>query len=59
MQGNVLYSHMCRGNPYWREMGGQRVLVVFQELHSYISQTWYNTESAVPAWKVVPSERIT
>lgn len=50
MQGNVLYSHMARANPHWREVEGQRVLVVFQGPHSYISPTWYSSKHAVPTW---------
>ncbi|WJG09187.1 FMN-binding negative transcriptional regulator [Aliiglaciecola sp. LCG003] len=46
----VLYGHMARANSQWKNLQDQRVLVVFNGPHSYISPTWYQTTPAVPTW---------
>jgi transcriptional regulator len=33
----TLYGHVARANPQWKEMAGQRVLVVFSGPHAYIT----------------------
>ncbi|OLS37016.1 transcriptional regulator [Alkalihalophilus pseudofirmus] len=45
-----LYGHFARPNSQWKDIEGQTVLAVFQGPHSYISPTWYETETAVPTW---------
>lgn len=46
----TLYGHVARANPQWKEMAGQRVLVVFSGPHAYISPRWYPPKEAVPTW---------
>ncbi|MBD2797066.1 FMN-binding negative transcriptional regulator [Xenorhabdus sp. 18] len=46
----VLYGHIAKANPHWKELEKQRVLVVFTGPHTYISPTWYESENAVPTW---------
>lgn len=46
----ALYGHVARANPQWKELAGQRVLVVFSGPHTYISPRWYPPKEAVPTW---------
>lgn len=46
----ALYGHVARANPQWKELAGQRVLVVFSGPHAYISPRWYPPKEAVPTW---------
>lgn len=46
----VLYAHMARANPHWRSLNKQKVKVVFNGPHAYISPNWYATGPAVPTW---------
>ncbi|SFN55030.1 FMN-binding negative transcriptional regulator [Xenorhabdus japonica] len=46
----VLYGHVAKANPHWKELEEQRVLVVFTGPHTYISPIWYESENAVPTW---------
>jgi transcriptional regulator len=46
----VLYAHMARANPHWRTLDKQKVKVVFNGPHAYISPNWYATGPAVPTW---------
>lgn len=46
----VLYAHMARANPHWRTLNKQKVKVVFNGPHAYISPSWYATGPAVPTW---------
>jgi transcriptional regulator len=49
-QKRLLYCHVARGNPQWRELGASsRVLVIFAGPHGYVSPTWY-AEAGVPTW---------
>lgn len=45
-----LYGHFARANPQWKQLEGQRVLVIFNGPHAYISPTWYANKPAVPTW---------
>lgn len=45
-----LYGHFARTNPHWKEAENQRVMIIFNGPHSYISPTWYRTQPAVPTW---------
>ena len=51
-EGNrgMLYGHVARANPHWKELEGQQVLVAFTGPHAYISPTWYQAPEAVPTW---------
>jgi transcriptional regulator len=46
----VLYAHMARANPHWKSIDQQKVKVIFNGPHSYISPSWYATGPAVPTW---------
>ena len=50
----TLEAHMARANGQWREIDGQRVLVVFQGPQSYVSPSFYETKretgKVVPTW---------
>jgi transcriptional regulator len=50
----TLQAHMARANRQWRDIDGQRVLVVFQGPESYISPSFYETKretgKVVPTW---------
>lgn len=51
----VLYAHVARENPIWREVrDGDPVLVVFCGAQGYISPNWYPgkqaTHQRVPTW---------
>lgn len=45
-----LIGHMARPNPQWQSGAGQRVLVIFQGPHAYVSPTWYEAQNVVPTW---------
>ncbi|WP_067100759.1 FMN-binding negative transcriptional regulator [Marinomonas atlantica] len=45
-----LYGHFAKANGHWQQVDDQRVLVVFNGPHSYISPSWYQTNPAVPTW---------
>ncbi len=49
----VLHGHIARPNTQWKNIPGQEVLVIFQGPHSYISPSWYETNTAVPTWNYV------
>ena len=44
-----LKGHIARANPQWRDLDGQRVLVILWGPHGYISPSWYN-DPGVPTW---------
>jgi transcriptional regulator len=50
----VLQAHMARANPQWRELDGERVLVVFRGPDAYVSPSLYATKKetgkVVPTW---------
>jgi transcriptional regulator len=46
----VLYGHMARQNPHWRQLAQQPVLITFSGPHSYVSPRWYHSDNAVPTW---------
>ncbi|MCH6268018.1 FMN-binding negative transcriptional regulator [Neobacillus citreus] len=49
----VLYGHFARPNGQWKDIASQKVLVIFQGPHCYISPSWYETNKAVPTWNYV------
>lgn len=48
-----LFGHFARPNNQWKDIENQKVLVIFQGPHSYISPSWYETDKAVPTWNYV------
>jgi transcriptional regulator len=46
---DVLYGHLARANPHWRQLTGD-VLAVFSGPHAYISPRWYAADQVVPTW---------
>jgi len=46
----ALIGHVARQNPQWKDLQHQEVLAVFHGPHSYISPSWYETNTAVPTW---------
>ena len=47
-----LLGHMARGNPQWRGVRGE-VMVVFSGPHVYVSPSWYEERGTVPTWNYV------
>ncbi len=50
---NVLFAHLAKANPQWRELDGQTALVVFSGPHAYVSPSWYEAPASVPTWNYV------
>lgn len=50
---NALYGHFARQNEQWKDIENQKVLIVFQGPHCYISPSWYETSKAVPTWNYI------
>jgi transcriptional regulator len=47
----VLLGHMARGNPHWRRMQEQPVVLsIFHGPHAYVSPSLYGTHPSVPTW---------
>lgn len=46
----MLVGHLALANSQHRQAAGQRVLVLFQGPHTYISPTWYAEPNVVPTW---------
>jgi len=44
-----LKAHIALGNPQWKNISEQEVLVIFSGPHGYISPGWY-TDPGVPTW---------
>jgi transcriptional regulator len=53
----MLQAHLARANPHWKNIDGQKILVVFQGADSYISPGWYPSKDehgeVVPTWNYV------
>jgi transcriptional regulator len=53
----VLYGHIAKANPQWREQPLQDALVIFSGPDAYISPTWYVSKArdgkVVPTWNYV------
>jgi len=49
----VLLTHLAKNNPQWRNIQGQRVMVVFSGPHCYVSPSWYGFPDSVPTWNYV------
>ncbi|WP_064092853.1 FMN-binding negative transcriptional regulator [Rossellomorea aquimaris] len=50
---NYLYGHFAKGNPQWKDLMDQELLVLFQGPHAYISPSWYESNQTVPTWNYV------
>jgi transcriptional regulator len=50
---DYLMGHVARANPQWKELAGQRALVVFSGPHAYVSPRWYEADKVVPTWNYV------
>ncbi len=48
-EGSSLICHVAKGNPQWKSIEEQEVLVTFQGAHDYISPHWY-VYPGVPTW---------
>ena len=48
-----LYGHFAKPNYQWKTYENQTFLAIFHGPHSYISSSWYETETAVPTWNYV------
>ncbi|TQS74982.1 FMN-binding negative transcriptional regulator [Ornithinibacillus gellani] len=50
-EASYITGHFAIANPQWKTMknGKEKVLVIFQGPHAYISSTWYQHEN-VPTW---------
>jgi transcriptional regulator len=49
----VLYGHVARANPQWREFGpGREVLAIFSGPHAYVSSSVYR-EADTPTWNYI------
>ena len=46
----MLYSHLAKANPHWKNIDNQKILIIFQGPHAYISPCWYSTQPSVPTW---------
>jgi transcriptional regulator len=47
----MLQVHLARQNEQWRTLAaGERVLVIFQGPHGYVSPRWYKNPVSVPTW---------
>lgn len=50
----VLYGHIAKANPQWKESLAEEALVIFQGVNAYITPNWYATKAetgrVVPTW---------
>ena len=50
----VLYGHVAKANPQWREVAAMEALVIFMGPDAYVSPSWYASkqvdEKVVPTW---------
>lgn len=44
---------MAKANSHHKELQGQRILVIFNGPHAYISPCWYASQPAVPTWNYI------
>ena len=54
----VIYGHMAKNNPQWKNAMDRKVTILFSGPHHYISPRWYEIRKSVPTWNYV-SVRIT
>ncbi|MES2515897.1 MAG: FMN-binding negative transcriptional regulator [Bacteroidota bacterium] len=46
----TLHAHFAKANQQWKNIEGQKVLVIFAEPHAYISPKHYEKQESVPTW---------
>jgi transcriptional regulator len=46
----VLYSHLALANPHWKTLNKQKVVIIFNGPHAYISPRYYEKSPNVPTW---------
>ena len=46
----TLHAHFAKANPQWKNIEGQKALVIFAEPHAYISPKHYDKLESVPTW---------
>lgn len=53
----VLYGHLARANPHWREPALAETLAIFSGPDAYVTPSWYATKretgTVVPTWNYV------
>lgn len=49
----ILTSHFAKANAHWQDIENNKVLVIFNEPHAYISTKNYDTELNVPTWNYI------
>ncbi len=53
----VLYGHVAKANPQWKESPGAEALVIFMGPDAYVSPSWYASKQidgkVVPTWNYV------
>ncbi|MGE7418460.1 FMN-binding negative transcriptional regulator [Methylobacterium tarhaniae] len=53
----VLYGHLARANPHWREPALAETLAIFSGPDAYVTPSWYATKretgKVVPTWNYV------
>jgi len=53
----VLYGHIAKANPQWKESSTEDALVIFQGPNAYVTPAWYpskaETGRVVPTWNYV------
>jgi transcriptional regulator len=48
-----LIGHMARANSHWQTVASQRVLVIYDGPHAYVSPGWSEAQNVVPTWNYV------
>ncbi len=49
----ILTSHFAKANEHWRDIVNNKVLVIFNEPHAYISAKHYDKVLNVPTWNYI------
>src|SRR3954463_11438724 len=49
----ILTSHFAKANEQWKDIENNKVLVIFNEPHAYISPKNYDKELNVPTWNYI------
>ena len=48
----LLWGHISKANPQWKNIENQEVLAIFSEPHTYVSSSWYQDPN-VPTWNYI------
>lgn len=48
-QDIVLFGHLAKANPHWKQLGSHPTTAIFHGPHAYITPKWY-AENDVPTW---------